>query len=238
MAANPNSAYSILCDGLRESGKVQRGSEPDSELLADGMRRLNDMINLWQTQGLKLWLQFDLPVPLVAGQNPYTIGPGGSVNMSKPLRVLDSCYYVDVNNIRRPLSPLLSRDDYARLSNPTQQGPVNQLFCDKQQSQLIIWFWLVPDAQAALGVAHLLIQQQVTNFVNLTDDMNFPNEWRLALVWGIADEMCSGQPASVQQRCGTKASLYFDALNNWDVEDAATVFQPDMRSTTNVGNFR
>src|SRR5580704_9859099 len=224
MAANPNSAYSILCDGLREAGKSQRGSEPDSELLADGMRRLNDIINVAQTQGIKLWLQFDLAVPLVAGQGVYSLGPGGSVNMTKPLRVLDSCYYLDSNNLRRPLSPLLSRDDYARLSNPTQQGPVNQLFPDKQQSQLVVTFWLVPDAQAATGTAHLLIQQQVTNFVNLTDDMNFPNEWRLFLVWAIADEMCTGAPQAVQDRCSKKALTYFDALNNWDSEDASTIF--------------
>jgi hypothetical protein len=236
-SANPNSAYSIICDGLRECGKLQRGSEPDSELLADTMRRLNDMVNLWQTQGLKLWLQFDLPVPLQAGVNPYTLGPGGSVNMAKPTRVLDNGYYLDQGNVRRPLI-MLSRDEYTRLSVTTQQGPLSNYFVDKQQAVLIVWFWLVPDAQAATGIAHLLIQQQVSNFVNLTDDMNFPNEWRIALVWGIADEMSTGQPKAVQDRCSIKAAAYFDSLNSWDVEDASTMFQPDARAMQHTGSFR
>ena len=236
MNANPNSAYSIICDGLLECGKVQRGSEPDSELLSWGMRRLNDMINLWQTQGLKLWLQYDLPIPLVAGQNPYTLGPGGSVNMTKPTRILNSCYFLDQYGTRVPLM-LISRDEYTRLSQTTQQGPLNSVFCDKQQSQLIVWFWMVPDSYAAMGVAHVLIQQQIVNFVNLTDDMNFPIEWRLALVWGIADEASTGQPVSVQQRCSMKAAAYFDALNAWDVEDASTSFAPDTRTTQYTGRF-
>lgn len=237
MAAEPNSAYSIICDALIEAGKLQRGDDPDSELISECMRRLNDMVNLWQTQGLKLWLQYDLPVPLVAGVNPYTIGPGGSINMTKPTRVLDNGYYLDQFQNRYPLI-MLSRDEYTRLSQTTQQGALNSYFVDKQQYQLIVWFWLVPDTQAATGVAHLLIQQQVTNFINITDMMNFPDEWRIALLWGLADEKCTGQPLSVQQRCERKAAAYFDALNSWDVEDSSTTMQPDVRTFQNSGMFR
>ena len=232
-----NSAYSIICDALTDAGKVNRGDDPDSEILADAKRRLNDMINLWQTQGLKLWLQQDLPVPLQAGVNPYTIGPGGSVNMTKPLRVLDSCYFLDSASNRRPLI-LLSRDDWMRLSQVTQPGSINSLFVDKQQTSLIINFWPPPDATAATGVAHLLIESQVTNFINLTDTMNFPVEWRIALHWGLASEMATGQPKSVQDRCDKMAAAYFNALNDWDVEDVPTQMQPDSRSFTNFGKFK
>jgi hypothetical protein len=231
------SAYGIIRAGMRDAGKLGKGQNPDAEDLSDGMNRLQQMVNLWQTQGLRLWLQFDLSVPLVAGQNPYTIGPGGSVNMLKPLRVLDSCYFLDQYNNRRPLIPL-SRDDWMRLSQVTQVGQINSYFVDKQQTQLVVWFWLPPDSEAALGTAHLLIQQQVPQLVNLTDTMSFPIEWAMALHWGFAAEICTGQPESVIARCEKYAALYFDALNNFDVEDASTVFQPDQRSTQHVNRFR
>lgn len=234
---NDNSAYSIICDALTDAGKLNRGDEPDSEILSDAKRRLNDMINLWQTQGLRLWLQYDLPVPLVAGQNPYVIGPGGNVNMTKPLRVLDSCYYLDSASNRRPLIPL-ARDDWMRLSQVNQVGSINSLFVDKQQLSLVVWFWPPPDTTAATGVAHLLIEQQVANFVNLTDDMNFPIEWRIALHWGLASQMATGQPKSVQERCDAFAVAYFMALDNWDVEDAPTQIQPDSRMFNTFGKFK
>jgi hypothetical protein len=89
---------------------------------------------------------------------------------------------------------------------------------------------MTPDAPtAANGVAHLLLQYQVTNFTNLTDTMNFPIEWTLGLTWGLADEICTGQPQEVVMRCQQKALEYRTMLENWDVEDADIKFQPDMR---------
>ena len=237
MSVPDTSAYGVIRDGLRDAGKLAKGQSPDGDDLADGLNRLQMMINLWQTQGLKLWLQFDLAVTLTAGVNPYTIGPGGLVNMAKPLRVLDSCYFLDQFNNRRPLIPL-SRDDWMRLSQVTQIGQINSYFVDKQQFQLVVWFWLPPDATAALGTAHLLIQQQVGQLVNLTDTVNFPIEWANALHWGFSSEICTGQPQSVQDRCTRMAAVTFDALNNWDVEDASTVFQPDQRMNQYTNRFR
>src|SRR5574337_769768 len=63
-----NNAYGIIADAMVDAGLLQKGSRPDSDDLAVNMRRLNDLINLWQTQGLKLFLQEDVVVPLVVGQ--------------------------------------------------------------------------------------------------------------------------------------------------------------------------
>jgi hypothetical protein len=116
------------------------------------------------------------------------------------------------------------------LSNNTQQGAISQYFVDKLLAQLTVSFWLVPDTQAATGTAHLLLQQQVTNFTGLTDTIDFPVEWYMALRWGLADDICTGQPETVMTRCAVKAASYRAALEDWDVEDAATSFQPDSRS--------
>jgi len=220
-----------------DAGYLQEGDDPTSEQYANYLNRLNDLINFWQTQGLKLWLQQDLEVTLTSGQGLYTLGPGGSVDMTKPTRVLNNAYYLDTTGNRRPLT-MISRDEYMRLSNVIQEGAVNSYFVDKQLSRLDIYLWLVPDAMAATGKVHLLIQQQVNNLVSLTDTMNFPQEWFLALRWGLADDICTGQPQSIMDRCMFKATQFRDALEAWDVEDASTMFQPDHRVTFNTGAFR
>lgn len=231
-----NTPYYIVGEGLREAKILAKGQTPDSEQLAKGMTRLNQMVNIWQTQGLKLWLQSDQSVTLVAGQggqgNPYTLMPSGDVNITKPLRALQG-YYLDSSAVRRPIYPL-SRQEWMTLSTTTQQGQVSQYFIDKLQDRLAVYFWLVPDATAATGTAHLLLQTQVTNTISLTDTMAFPVEWTLALIWGLADESSSGQPAQIVQQCQQKALYYKTLLEDWDVEDATTQFQPDSRGG-NVG---
>ena len=228
----------VITTAYRNAGYLERGQDADSEMLADGMSRLNDMINLWQTQGLKLWLQSDLTIPLVQGTNLYTIGPTGSVVMTRPTRVLPEGYFRDQNNVDRPLFGI-SRNEWDTLSLKTsgasQQGTVVNFFVDKQVASMNVYVWQTPNANAALGTAHVLIQQQQTNVISLVDTMVFPPEWFLALCWGLSNEISTGQPQSVITRCGMMAKIYHDALEDWDVEDPSMMLQPDPR-TQYVGN--
>ena len=230
-----NTPISIIQDAYFDAGLLQEGESLNSEQITSGMRKLTDLVNLWQTQGLKLWLNVDTPIILTVGQGTYTLGPSGSVSMTKPMRALDA-WYVDVTGIRRPLVPL-AWSDYIRLSQINQTGQVNSYFIDKQQSNLSVFFWLLPDATAATGTCHLLLQTQVTNFINLTETMNFPIEWRIELRWGLADEICTGQPQAIMDRCQQRAAAYRTTLEDWDVEDAPLRFTPDARGTS-AGRFR
>lgn len=225
---NDNTPAAIIEDAYFDAGILQEGQSPNSEQIVTGMRKLTGMINLWQTQGLKLWLNVDTAVPLTSGTGTYALSPTGSVVMAKPLRAVEA-YYIDVNGIRRPLTPL-SWDDYIRLSQVSQTGQINSYFVNKKQTELSVFFWLIPDATAATGVAHLLLQTQVTSFIAVDETMNFPIEWRIALHWGLADEVCTGQPAAIMERCQQRAQAYRAMLEDWDVEDAPTRFSPDSQS--------
>jgi hypothetical protein len=231
-----NTPASIIQDAYFDAGLLQIGESPDSEQIVMGMRKLTDLINLWQTQGLKLWLNVDTSITLTAGTGTYTLGPAGTVAMTRPLRVLDA-YYLSSDLIRRPLVPL-AWSEYVRLSQVTQTGQINSYFVDKQQSVLSVFFWQIPDSTAAAGTAHLLLQTQVTNFTGVTDTMNFPIEWRIALRWGLADELATGQPQAIMDRCQNRANTYRTTLEEWDVEDAPTRFAPDAQMSQHSGSFR
>ena len=235
-APNDNTPISIINDAYFDAGLTQEGQVPNSEQVVMGMRKLTDIVNLWQTQGLKLWLNQDFPVTLTAGQGTYTFGPAGTSVMAKPPRVIDA-FYEDVNHIRRPLIPL-SWNEFNRLSKINQTGQLNSYFVDKQQTQLSVFFWSIPDAIAATGLAHLQIQNQVTNFILVTETMNFPIEWRIGLRWALADELATGQPQAIMDRCQSRAIAYRTMLEDWDVEDAPTRFTPDSRSQYVAGSFR
>jgi len=233
-----NNAYGIIADAMVDAGLLQKGSRPDSEDLAVNMRRLNDIINLWQTQGLKLFLQEDVVVPLVIGQTQYVLGPSGpAVVMARPPRILQG-FIVDPTNIRRPLV-LISRDEWERLSQVTgNNGQINSFMVDKQAMQTNLNLWPAPDSVEVLNTASFLMQIQASNPLALTDQIGFPQEWRIALRWGLADDICTGQPQTIMDRCEKNAKKYRDALEDWDVEDAPTFFNVDSRFYQSGGRFR
>lgn len=230
-----NNPLSIIQDAYFDAGLIGVGQTVNGEQIVMGMRKLTDLINLWQTQGLKLWLNVDTSITLVAGTATYTLGPGGTVDMTKPLRVVEA-YYADANGVRRPLTPL-AWADYVRLSTVNQSGSVNSYFVNKQATLLSVLFWPAPDTTAALGVGHLVLQTQVTNFINLTETMNFPLEWRIALRWGLADELATGQPQAIMDRCQQRALAYRTMLEDWDVEDAPTRFTVSQQGHGMSGRF-
>lgn len=223
---NLNTPFAIISNAYEDAGLLSDGQEPNSDQIVKGMQRLSDMALLWQTQGLKLWLNVDTPVPLTAGQASYTFTPGGDVSMARPFRVLQA-YWLSAQNIRTPLR-VLAWEEYLRLSQVTgNNGALNSYFVNKGDTALTVFFWLTPDATAATGVAHVLLQVQATQFTEVTDTMNFPIEWRMALRWGLADELATGQPQAIMDRCAQRAEAYRKALEDWDVEDAPTKFAPD-----------
>ena len=230
-----NNPLSIIQDAYFDAGLIGVGQLVNGEQIVMGMRKLTDLINLWQTQGLKLWLNVDTSITLVAGTSTYTLGPSGTVDMTKPLRVVEA-YYMDANGIRRPLTPL-AWADYVRLSTVNQSGSVNSYFVNKQATLLSVLFWPAPDTTAATGTGHLVLQTQVTNFINLTETMNFPLEWRIALRWGLADELATGQPQAIMDRCQQRALAYRTMLEDWDVEDAPTRFTVSQQGHGMSGRF-
>ena len=233
---NFQNAYGIIVEAYFNASLTGEGQTPSSEKSAFAMNKLNRMVQLKQTKGLKLWTNMDLPVTLVAGVNLYTFGPGGTVVMTRPVRA-PMAYYSDVNGIRRPIEPI-SRQEWDLLSQVNQLGAINNYFVDKQQLSLNVYLWLTPDASAATGSLHLIIQQQITYNTSLLDTINFPIEWSQWLTWGLAQQLAVGQPDAIVARCKGEADIAENILEGWDVEDTVTFFTPDARGAYGGNSFR
>jgi hypothetical protein len=232
-----NTPYGIINDAMVDAGYLQEGAQANSEQLATYMRRLCDIINLCQTQGLKLFLQELVNIPLQVNQVQYVLGPAGpDVVMSKPQRVLQA-YVTDTSNIRRPLV-CISRDEFTRLSQLVgNSGTISSYFVDKQAEQLNVNFWNAPNSTEVLNTATVLVQVEAPNPINLEADVQFPQEWRIYLRWALADDICTGQPQAIMDRCQARATAYREMLENWDVEDAATYLNMDQRFYQGSGRF-
>jgi hypothetical protein len=229
-------AQRLITDAYRDSGLIAQTQTPNAGQLADGLSRLNDIINFEQTQGLKLFLFQDIEVPLTAGQNTYTLMTGGSVNITKPQNVVDG-YFLDSNGVQRPIFSL-SWNEWVRLSQVTQTGQINNYFVDKQFDRLVVKFWNVPDTTAATGTVHLIARVQASNLATVGANVAFPPEWFIFLRWALASDLAVGQPAEMISRCDQKKAEYKAALEAFDVEDASLQFQMDPRGAYPQGDFK
>ena len=72
-----NTGGAISQKAFEDAGLCSMGQTITSSQLTRGLDRLNDIINMEATQGLKLWLNEIISVPLVASQATYRIGPSG-----------------------------------------------------------------------------------------------------------------------------------------------------------------
>jgi hypothetical protein len=237
VSATATTVSQVICQAYENAKLIAVGQFPNSEQYARGMLRLNQLVNFLQTQGLKLWTQQDVALPLVAGQFKYRLGPGSvtGISMTKPLRV-PLAYFLHPDNLKIPLTQVSWQEIISLQQTQTSGQPTNY-FVDKQQFNLDITLWATPDAYAATGTVQLVLQTQVTQAVSLTDQMAFPLEWFSCLSWGLADDLASGQPEPIRLNCERKYANYRAALEGWDVEDAQTYFTPDMRGQVYNGGF-
>jgi len=152
------------------------------------------------------------------------------------MRIVES-YVLDTAATKRPVRQI-SWEEWSRLSQNNVQGQVNQIFVDHQQTYLAVNTWLLPDTSEAANTLHVVIQGQLTNAVSLLDDINFPTEWELGLKWGLADEICTGQPAAIVARCQSRAAMYREQLEAWDTEGVPITFSPDPQGQYSGSSFR
>lgn len=221
-----NTVYGIIADAMFDAGLLREGSAPNSEQLATYMRRLCDLINYYQTQGIKLFLLQEQSIPLVAGTNTYTVNPAVGTFPQKNLRI-EQARVVEPSGTYRTINSL-SWNEWNTLPQ-NNQGAITGYLTDKQAISLVLKVWNTPDATEALNTLVVLVRTQVTNPINLEENLAFPQEWRLALRWGLADDIATGQPDTIMQRCQSRAQFYREELENWDVEDTQTTFAPDAR---------
>lgn len=77
-------------------GVVASGASIDAALMVDGAQIANDLIDSFQNEALMRFYRTRTTWPMVSRQAVYTIGPGGDVNIPRPVAV-DTIAFSDVS---------------------------------------------------------------------------------------------------------------------------------------------
>lgn len=236
----------IITQALIKLNVLEIGDTPDAATISYMSTALNLLLKQMTVDGLKIWKNTELVIPMTAGQTTYVLGGSSTVPMydsfdtglttpitDKPLKVIQGWYRNNTATppIDVPLQ-ILSKQEYNTLGSKYSQGVANSIFYDIKQNNGILYVYLTPNTFVQSNYYIHLVAQMPINDLNRAQDIpDFPNEWMNCLVWSLADQVAIDYtvPANHRQEIAQRAMIYKEKMTDWDVESTSTFFQPDLR---------
>lgn len=83
-----DTALTLITDTLLDMGVIAALAQPTAAQVQQGLRKLNNMIETWNIEGLMVYGATENLLPLVSNQGIYTIGPGGDLDITYPSNIM------------------------------------------------------------------------------------------------------------------------------------------------------
>lgn len=185
------SATNLIYAALRlcAGGLARPGRTASTEELADGLVRLNNMIDAWGVQRLTMYQLLRTVEPLISGQASYTVGTGGNIPIVRPDQIDYARLIIDTS--ADPVTEIdltvWTDQQWAAISQKELTNPLVQgIYYDRGWTAGlgIIYPWPIPD----VGTTELVLytKQALTAFADLTTVYTFPPGYVEALQYNLA----------------------------------------------------
>ena len=162
-----------------------------------------------------------------SGTGETVVAEIAGLTTSRPLAAI-SAFQRDSSGNDTPLY-MTSRQEYDDLNDKDSSGKPNQFYYDRQEANGILYVFSAPDNST--DTIHLRIQRQFYDMTDSTDNFDFPEEFFLALKWGLAAELYLEYPVpeSIIQIIEMKAEKFVRDAFDGSVEEASVYFTANSR---------
>jgi hypothetical protein len=171
----------------------EQASNPD---IARGFSELNSMLDSWSNENLTCYAILEQTGTILPGISSYTIGPGGTFNMTRPLKILDGpgrCYIVDQYGNKYPIS-VVTQDQWNLITQPfTTSDLPSTLFYDPQYPLGIINIYPTPYQSFPLYWDSYLA---LAEFASLSGVLTLPPGYEKAIRDNLAVELAPYYPSA------------------------------------------
>lgn len=222
----------LIAGALRLCGVIAEGEVASTEQTNNGAEALNMLVKRLMADGMPLWAMKQYNVPLVSGQQVYTIGVGEAVNTAKPLRVVQAYNHATSGSIDIPMR-VITRDEYNKLGNKTSSGNPIQIFYEPLNEVGKLYVFPVPDSTAASqNVITIVYQRPFEDFDSSTDTPDFPQEWLEAIKYLLATRLAGEYqtPVVVRQQLLSEAANLRETALSMGTEEGSFYFGADIRT--------
>jgi hypothetical protein len=169
-------ARTLIYDAHRALGVLRSGQGPNDDSVDDAFRALNDMIDSWALESLMVYGIEATTYPVTAGTGSYTLGPGGTLGTTRPVRVEGAGF--TTSTCPDSAIAVLSLDEYRR----NRAG----VYIDSAYPAANVRLNPVPINDAQLTLYTWTIVKQ---FTSLDTPYDLPPGYAKALRWNLAVEI-------------------------------------------------
>lgn len=217
----------IINAAYRKMLVIGEGQTANAQQIINGRQALNNAVAEFRTLGMSIWARKELLLPMVAGQNTYTIGVGQTVNVAFPLRIYVANLQPGPSYDTQIDMNQLSFQDFSYLPEASTGTVVNFMYQPKVNLG-ILTVWPTPQTGTTDRV-QLLYQSPFEYFITGTDTPDFPEEWNNALIYMVAlllsDE--NGLSTQKQQWLEKQADKHLATALSGGTEEASMFIQRD-----------
>ncbi len=174
-------ARSIIQEALETLGVYGPGEVANAADFERGLSVLNQMLDEWSNSSLACWATLEQVITLTPGKWAYTVGPGGDLDGTRPLRierVPGAAYILDQSGTQYPVTVVDQADWNLRGSRNTNSNFPDMLFYDPQDPLGIINLDPIPNAGYQL---HFMCFLPLGNFQSLDLPISFPPGYTKAI---------------------------------------------------------
>jgi len=189
--------------------------------LKTARRSLNLLTLEWQNRGLNLWTIESGTQALTAGTASYTM-PTDTIDLIEhQIRTGSGTSQLDTNVTR------ISVSTYAQQGSKNTQGRPNQIYVDRQATQVVVTLWPVPDVNTyTLAYYRLKGISGVSSGIGTTADM--PPRFVPCLAAGLAYYIAMKKPEVAGRVAPLKQEyeFQFELAANEDTDSSSIKFVP------------
>jgi hypothetical protein len=216
---------SLIKGALRIAGALAQGETPTTDQYSEAAEALNMLVKTLQVDGMPLWAIKESSITLTTSTATYEIGLSKTVNIPKPLKVLNGYLHNISTSIDIPMVAL-TRQEYNLLGNKTASGSPVQFWYDPQNTYGVLSVFPVPDT------VKIVYQRPFEDFDASTDEPDFPQEWYETLKFMLADRLAPEYGLSLAERqdLSRRAKEMHETVLGFGTEEGSFRFQVDSRS--------
>jgi hypothetical protein len=237
MATSGTTTYStsrdaIIARALRLIGATSQGETPTATQISEAAISLNGLVKAWQADGMPLWAIKSTSIPLVSGVSAYNIGSGMTVDIPKPLKVLQAYNHNITSHVDVPMR-IITKQEYNMLGNKTSSGNPIQIYYDPQRTYGILNVFPVPSTtEQSANTLIIHYQRPFEDFDASTDEPDFPQEWYDAVTYGLATRLAPeyGIPTNDRKVLWQEMTIIKQEALNFGLENGSLFFGIETRS--------
>ena len=174
----------IVQMALKDIGALAPGEQGESAALNDAFTTLNDMLDQWSNDPMMSYYTSEIVQNIGGLGTTFTIGSGGAgstwINASRPVNIVSA--FVRVSNLDYPVA-ILDVEEYELIGLKQLNGPwPRALYYQPTMPLGTINFWPNPSS----GEIHLFCNTVFAPFATLSDTIQMPQGYRMAMRWNLA----------------------------------------------------